>query len=123
MQSNSAVSFRSKGGMWEQLRSGKNITLWCDGMVSMSMSSRKKRKRPCESDLEEDIDEKKEKKSKKKKKDANREDKVEEELKAKHGKAYTPMQFRIWAEMIVGAEFILAKMSHHQPPCLTELGL
>ena len=39
MQSNSAVSFRSTEDLaevWEQLRMGKNITLWCHGMISMA---------------------------------------------------------------------------------------
>ena len=33
-------------------------------------------------------------------------------LKSKHGSLYTPMQFRIWAEMIVGE----VHTSHDVPP-------
>ena len=113
IQSNSAVSFRSTEDLaevWEQLRMG---TLWCDGMISMAPN--KKRKCPSAGDDEEIPDKKK---SKRGTKDTTREDQVEElleALKAKHGKIYTPMQFRIWAEMIFGR----IHASHDEPPSTT----
>ena len=116
MQSNSAVSFRSTEDLaevWEQLRMGKNITLWCDGMISMAPN--KKRKCPFAGDDKEIPDKKK---SKRGTKDTTREDQVEElleALKAKHGKVHTPMQFRIWAEMIIGG----IHASHDEPPSTT----
>lgn len=112
MQNNSAVSFRSAEDLteiWEQLLVGKSITLWCDGMTS----SRNK-KRSCD-ELEEESEKRK---SKKRKKDTTREEQVEElieGLKVKHGTAYTPMQFRIWAEMIAGGVHV----SHDEPPSTT----
>lgn len=107
----SAVSFRSKEDLrevWEQLHMGKNVTLWCDGMAVSN-----KRKRPCEIE-----DEEVERKKSKKKSDTTREEKVQkivDELKVKHGEVYTPMQFRIWAEMIVGGVHI----SQDDPPSTT----
>lgn len=110
VQNNSAVSFRSPediAEVWGQIRCGKEVTLWCDGMIS------KKKKRACPS--EEDEDEPKKKKSKA---SIAREDKVDQvvaDLKKKHGNLYTPMQFRIWAEMIVGE----VHTSHDVPPSTT----
>ena len=113
VQSNSSVSFRSVEDLkevWEQLCAGKNVTLWCDGMAS----NKKKRSRDCDTEEEEEYEKRKCKKSKKK----DREEEVEElleGLKAKHGTVYTPMQFRIWAEMIAGGVHI----SQDEPPCTT----
>ena len=119
LQGNLAVSFRSTEDIkeaWEQLRAGKNTTLWCDGMAS----GKKKRSHDYDTDNEEDIEKKKPKKRKKKEDD--REEKVEklvEGLKAKHGTTYTPIQFRIWAEMIAGGVHI----SQDEPPHTTFFNL
>lgn len=107
----SAVSFRSAediAEVWEHIRSGKSITLWCDGMIST-----KKKKQVCNSD-----DEEGEPKRKKSKVSTAREDKIDQlvsDLKTKHGNLYTPMQFRIWAEMIFGE----VHTSHDEPPSNT----
>ena len=98
-----------------QLHKGKDLTLWCDGMASNI-----NRKQPLSSDSDADlvVKETGKKKSKKRKKDTTKEDEVQdvlEALKAKHGKSYTPMQFRIWAEMIVGGVHI----SQDEPPSTT----
>lgn len=105
--SNSAVRFRNAEDLaeiWKQLHEGKNITLWCDGMVS----KKKGKKHPTSSDSEEE-------KRQEKKGHSQRRKKVEEVvqgLKAKHGNnAYTHMQFRIWSEMIIGG----VHASHDEP--------
>ena len=88
IQGSSAVSIRSNEDLaeiWDQLQKGKNIVLWCDGMVLAKNTHRN-------SDDDMEI----EKRSKKKKKDDSIvEDRVEEmtqKLKAKHGDtAFTQM--------------------------------
>lgn len=87
----------------------KNITLWCDGMISS-----KKRKK----DSPDTEDEENEPRVKKSKATSAREDKVDdlvESLKSKHGNSCSPMQFRIWAEMVVGG----VHTSHDVPPSNT----
>ena len=88
--------------IWDQLQKGKNIVLWCDGMV-LAKANQKRSSEFIDSDDDMEI----EKRSKKKKKDDSIiEERVEEmtqKLKAKHGDtAFTQMQYKIWSEMIVG---------------------
>ena len=80
--------------------------LWCDGLSDIS-----KRKRSLtvdENESDEDHEPEKRSSSKKKKRSLaqeEREEKVQntiDQLKEKHGSTYTPMQMRIWSEMIVG---------------------
>lgn len=69
----SAVSFKSADDIlevWEQIRSGKNVTLWCDGMISS-----KKRKQSL-TDIEDEEEE--EPKRKKSKATITREDKIDQ---------------------------------------------
>jgi hypothetical protein len=114
--SSSAVSFRSAEDVaetWEHLRTGKKVTLWCDGMLSS-----KKRKRKCPDEESENEEEYEIEAKSKKKKESMRADKVDDvvkALKAQHGSLYTPMQFRIWADMIVGD----MHTSSEEPPSST----
>ena len=113
----SAVSFRSAEDIaefWEYIRNGKNITLWCDGMISS-----KKRKKTVD-DIPDTDDEDSDfpKQKRRNKTTSAREDKIDDlvvSLKSKHGSLYTPMQFRIWAEMVVGG----VHTSHDVPPTNT----
>ena len=106
LQGNTVVSIRSKADLelWEGLRKGFNTTMWCDGMNGpAAQNSSLGRKRSTQDD--EEAQKNKEKKKKKKKDDESKEEKVEktiQTLQDKHGKEFTPMQYRIWAEMHVG---------------------
>ena len=108
LQGNTVVSIRSKADLdelWEGLRRGINTTLWCDGMNGEAHSSSLGQKRSAQ-DTDEEGEKIKDKKKKRKKKDGeSKEEKVEETIQAlqdKQGKEFTPMQYRIWAEMHVG---------------------
>ena len=104
LQGNTVISIRSKADLdelWEVLRRGANTTLWCDGMNGeASQSTALDRKRSGQDDKEAEKN-----KDKKKKNDESKEEEVEETIQTlqdKHGKEFTPMQYRIWAEMHVG---------------------
>ena len=103
VQGNSVVSIRSKEDMmdvWKDIRKGTKVVLWCDGLRAT------KRKRQTPQMDEEDSDEEggiciKPKRAKME----ERENKVHDiikELKEKHGNSFSPMQLRIWSEMVVG---------------------
>ena len=98
--------------LWDQIHNGKNIMLWCDGMIS----DKGTRKRKTDTDSDDDLEHKK---SKKKRNDDAREDKIEEiikSLKTKHGNSiYTQMQYRVWSEMIAGG----VHTSQDEPPTTT----
>ena len=87
--------------LWSLLRqSQKNTVLWCDGLIARAGHKRK------HSDDEDDSDteQQQSRRSRSKKQDTNVQvqDTVEQ-LKAKYGSNYyTQMQFRIWAELVVG---------------------
>ena len=106
LHGNTVVSIQSKADLdelWDGLRRGLNTTLWCDGMAGeVAQNSSLGRKWSAQDD--ETHDKNKDKK-KKKKDDESKEEKVEaaiETLQDKYGKNFTPMQYRIWAEMHVG---------------------
>ena len=98
--------------VWENIRSGNNVMLWCDGMRSSKTTTTGSRKRPLNADSEDETQciegGKKGKSAKRKKKQEEKEEKEERvenirtSLKEKHGSSFTPMQYRIWAEMIAG---------------------
>ena len=105
MQNNTAISIRSDEDLlevWEQVHSGKSITLWCDGLRSLHGRANKRGTSEIEEPMVEDC----EVKSKRKKSDkSDTSVQVEEvlgKLKAIHGTTYTQMQYRVWAEMFVG---------------------
>lgn len=93
--------------LWHDIKQGVKHVLWCDGLKESSTVNasktrkRSKKKNDSESDSDEDV----ETVTNKKKKQYRKDEKLEEvvgELKAQHGQQYTPMQYRIWGEMIIG---------------------
>ncbi len=103
MQGSTVVSIRSQEDLsevWANIKKGTIISLWCDGLKKLCP------KRVLPHDLSDSEDEQEICRNKKRKKDDDREDKVGatiKQLKKQHGDcAYTPMQYRVWAEMIVG---------------------
>lgn len=107
LKSNTVVTLRSKEDLcevWESIKSGNSVMLWCDGMKTpkTTTASGSSKKRPLDIDSDDDNENKK---SKRKKKHEGKEEKVESiltDLKSKHGTTFTPMQYRIWAEMVAG---------------------
>ena len=87
--------------LWSLLRQPhKNTVLWCDGLIARAGHKRK------HSDDEDDSDteQQQSRRSRSKKHDTNVQQVQDtvDQLKAKYGSSYTQMQFRIWAELIVG---------------------
>ena len=83
--------------------------MWCDGLRTEQTNplASRKRKNAIVSSDESSEDEQGRANKKRKRNTAvkSREEKVEEvvnSLKEKHNKLYTPMQYRIWGEMVVG---------------------
>lgn len=109
---NSVISIRNKADiseLWADVQKGTKVVLWCDGLSG----SKGKQKRSLSVDDENESDEDhqepgKKSVSKKKKRSLAQEEREEEvqntidQLKEKHGSTYTPMQVRIWSEMVVG---------------------
>ena len=120
LQGSTVVNIRNQEDLseiWTCLQKGSNVTLWCDGLSKSTSSSACKRARAVESS-ESEGEVEFHRRSKKKRSDT-KDDKVGQnikELKQKHGEAtYTPMQYRIWAEMIVGGIYV----SSDNPPSST----
>ena len=106
VQNNKVVSLRSKEDVRDLMGSvhkGENVLLWCDGLRKETEKNTRKRK--TKSSVIENSDSEDENPCSKRKKQ-DRDDKVQcfiEELKKKHGQAaYSPMQYRIWAELLSG---------------------
>jgi hypothetical protein len=118
------VTIRSKEDLlevWSNIKKGGNIILWCNGLKVKSTSRegamsndssedddeeevqetvKKKRKRASKIE-EEEVGEP----AKKRKKGEDKDKKVQttiSQLTGKHDKSYTPMQYRVWAEMYLG---------------------
>ena len=102
MKSGSKISIKSVSDIqdvWGFVRSGTNITLWCNGL---SLAER------CQSSSGSDDEDKSvgRKPKRKKKKVSALEEKNERvegfmaELREKHGIRFTSIQYRIWAEML-----------------------
>ena len=78
-----------------------NVIIWCDGLRSNN-------KRQTQTDSEDDSDDESRRlrnKRRRSAKESDRDKEVQEyvkELNKKHGSTYTPMQYRIWAEMKAG---------------------
>ncbi len=118
IQGSTPVSIRTSNDLmdiWDEVSKGEKVLLWCDGlkMVTTTPKPTPSRKRKAHVESDDDLDSSDDgasvdnTKSKKKKKSAQetREERVEETvctLKDTHGKSYTQMQYRIWAEMYAG---------------------
>ena len=109
IDNNSVVTIRSPEDVNEVFSSvakGSKVTLWCDGLRSTSAGSKGKKRPHPRHRVSDSCDESDEEtsKQKKKSKEEEKDDKIQktiDDLKAKHGESFTPMQYRIWAEMTV----------------------
>jgi hypothetical protein len=107
-EGSTVVSIRSPrdlAELWNDLKAGKKVILWCDGLKE---DGGKNKRKQVEVDSEESDDEEADfqkrpgnKKRKYKLKDKKLE-KIESDLKEQHGSTYTALQYRtcIWAELI-----------------------
>ena len=128
IQGSHIVTIRSREDLlevWSNIKKGSNVILGCDGLKTKPTCESGKKgaaiSDSSEDDHEDDIEEtvkKKRKRAKnadeeevgetrkKRKKGEDKDKKVQEtidKLIEKHGdKAYTPMQYRVWAEMCIG---------------------
>ena len=109
-QSSTVVSIRSSQDLaevWNDLKAGKKVVLWCDGLKGEEGGKSKKRKQndlDSEESDEEETDYQRRpsnKKCKYKLKDSKLE-KIVANLKQEHGTTFTALQYRIWAELIDG---------------------
>ena len=82
--------------LWSNLQKGFNTVMWCDGLFVKQSKTSTSRKRSMDSDS--DDEEHSTKKTKKEEKDSAVK-KCIEDLNTTHKEKYTPMQYRIWAEM------------------------
>ena len=114
------VSIRTQADLsevWSEIISGKNLILWCDGLKDNSFNKKRKQ---CQSlNHDENVSDEEAwqapKSKKKKTLQEEREERVQstiEKLKEKHGSCFTPMQVRIWSEMINGG----LHSSFEEPP-------
>ena len=113
-QASTVVSIRSPQDVmeiWNDVRKGVNVILWCDGLKESNLTTttrkRSKKKADSDSDSDEDVPIASGSSANKKKK-CDKDEKLEKvvnELKELHGQQYTPMQYRIWGEMIIGGLF------------------
>ena len=123
IQRSHTVTIRSKEDLlevWSNMKKVSNIILWCDGLKSTS-ESKKGATSSGSSEDEEEIQETVKRKGRgqrkqtkkrmvrqgrKEKKGEDKDKKVQatiDQLTAKHGdKTYTPMQYRVWAEVYLG---------------------
>ena len=97
-QGSTVVTIRNSqdlGEIWQEVRKGNNIVLWCDGL--RDSTSRKRKHVPADSDSEDELPSVKRSPAVK-----EREKRLEETLLKRHEHSYTMMQLRIWAEMYIG---------------------
>ena len=99
--------------VWNDVKKGVKVVLWCDGLKESNSTTAKPRKRSkkmidSDSDSDEDAVVTSGRSAKKKKKSDNDEklEKIVNELKELHEQQYTPMQYRIWGEMIIGGLYL-----------------
>ena len=111
-QATTVVSIRSTQDVievWNDMKKGVKVVLWCDGLKESNPTKAKSRKRSkkridSDSDSDEDVIVTSGRSASKKKK-SDKDEQLEitvNELKELHEQQYTPMQYRIWGEMIIG---------------------
>ena len=102
------VSIRSRvdlAKVFGEIQSGKKVILWCDGLKECS-----NQKRSRSAELDDDMNDEGTFKStkppaSKKRKTEDKDERVQttiEKLRERHSSMFTPIQIRIWSEMIVG---------------------
>ena len=104
LQGSTVVNIRSSEDLdevWNDIRKGRTIVLWCDGLKEMTSKTRKRKQQAddSEDDFDEDADIGKTS-CKKRKVSEVRERKVDEtleKLRKKHRNSFTQMQYRIWS--------------------------
>ena len=111
-QATTVVTIRSPQDVmevWNDVKKGVKVILWCDGLKESNPTtskSRKRSKKKIDSDSDSDEDAvvvTSGRTAKKKKSDKDEQlEKIVTELKDLHEQQYTPMQYRIWGEMIIG---------------------
>ena len=110
-QATTVVSIRSTQDVievWNDVKKGVKVVLWCDGLKESDLTKAKSRKRSkkridSDSDSDEDVIVTSGRSASKKKSDKDEQlEKTVNELKELHEQQYTPMQYRIWGEMIIG---------------------
>ena len=102
LQGNNVITMRNKEDiqeLWYNLQRGSNIVIWCDGLLVQQ--SKTTHKRPSLDSDSDDEAQPSTKKTKKEEKDSAVK-KCIADLNAAHKEKYTPMQYRIWAEMKSG---------------------
>ena len=115
LKGSTTVTLRSKEDLmelWDSIKKENNVTLWCDGLKCSGAAPPGGKKRP----TDDSGDNGEGKKSKKRKTLLEgKEEEVESilcSLKDKLKGQYTPMQYRIWAEMLAGG----VHRSYNDPP-------
>ena len=109
LQGSTVVNIRSSEDLdevWNDIRKGRTIVLWCDGLKEMTSKARKRKQQAddSEDDFDEDADIGKTSCKKRKVSEVceRKVDETLEKLREKHGNSFTQMEYRIWSEMIVG---------------------
>lgn len=119
-QASVVVSIRSPHDVmeiWNEVKKGVNVILWCDGLKE-SYPAVKKRKRSKKSvDSNSDSGDNIVEVSASKKKKSDKDEKIVGELKELHGQQYTPMQYRIWGEMLIGGLYSSKNESPNTSVC------
>ena len=108
-QGTTVVSIRSSQDLkeiWQEMRSGTKVVLWCDGLREHE-NFRKRKHNTAFSD-DSDSQPRPARKAVRSPAIKEREKKIEEimaTLQEKHARKFTQMQYRIWSEMYVGGYF------------------
>ena len=108
------VSIRTQADfadVWVNIISGKNVILWCDGLKDTTKKKQKRCRDGNESDEEASVPPPKKKKAGQEEKEERVQSTIEK-LRETHGSRFTPMQVRIWSEMITGG----LHSSFEEPP-------
>ena len=101
-QGTTVVSIRSSQDLkeiWQEMKSGTKIVLWCDGLREHEKILGKRKRNSAFSDDSDSV---------RSPAINEREKKIEEimaTLQEKHARKFTQMQYRIWSEMYVGGYF------------------
>ena len=101
MQGSSPVCLRTKKDLseiWRTILKGNNMILWCDAWFEKSIGNKKRAVDFVSSDDESELEVTKLRKEER----LYNVEKTIRELKTKHRDNFTPMQYRVWAEMHVG---------------------
>ena len=102
-QGSTVISIRSAediNEVWQELKKGSKVVLWCDGLRESDKS--RKRKRVSSDSESDDCETEPAKKTPISQEKEKEEEDLVRKLKAKHDLRYTQMQYRMWAQMVMG---------------------